>query len=380
MTTFLQDEIARVPGESVIPTDTAALLATNPTWTLTGDVWETTTTSDVTVLDWWTTGQYTEAALTPRMGYVLTVDVHAPVDVQMRWLAHVTYDDDGIMDLADGAANTDPVTLIKGGDWTAVARAWNAPAGVTTGSFTTEITAPAGTPIKIRAPFAAPLDGPLVVGHVAGASFRTTDDLPGQVTFADDALNYGGTSGPGVRVEPADITGYTAAPGIGPAGSAMVISGGIGISGERTDLTVSQTAMQTRWEGSGRASFLRVEDDRVLAEAQRSDGVSAGVNVGDGSAQIWGGVGADAGRGPFGQIYTNDFISRIESRNAAGTVTALIEVQDGMAALASATGKLRFQVSADGATVSHERGGVPTQYNLDDRLAAIEARLDALET
>src|SRR5699024_5862649 len=188
---------------------------------LTGDVWETVATEDVTVLDWGT-----PAPVTPRMGYVLTVEVQTDQPAEVRWLIHQTYYDGGTLTLADGAANIDPTTPVTAGAWVATARAWDAPEGIVSGSFVTEVTAPVGTTIQLRAPFAAPLDGPLTIragaisadkiegghftgetfegGSFVGGEFRTSDNLPGSVRIADDAFNYSGRTLPGIEIIPED--------------------------------------------------------------------------------------------------------------------------------------------------------------------------------
>src|SRR5699024_7808631 len=132
MTTFLDDEIGRVPGESGSPTDSAAIRAVNRAWSGTGVVWVTVATEAVTVLDW-----CTPAPVTPRMGYVLTVEVQTDQPAEVRWLIHQTYYDGGTLTLADGAANIDPTTPVTAGAWVATARAWDAPEGIVSGSFVT---------------------------------------------------------------------------------------------------------------------------------------------------------------------------------------------------------------------------------------------------
>ena len=65
-------------------------------------------------------------------------------------------------------------------------------------------------------------------GTFTGGLFKTSDALPGQVEFADDALstNLDVTTGPGIRVVPGDATGFEYMPGIGPSTSGLMIYGG----------------------------------------------------------------------------------------------------------------------------------------------------------
>src|SRR5690606_11858483 len=66
-------------------------------------------------------------------------------------------------------------------------------------------------------------------GTFTGGLFKTSDSLPGQVEFADDAyvthLDGGGTY-PGLRITPADTSGLSHPPAIGPGPSGLTIYGG----------------------------------------------------------------------------------------------------------------------------------------------------------
>lgn len=64
-------------------------------------------------------------------------------------------------------------------------------------------------------------------GEFVGGSFRTSDALPGQVTFSDTA-NQGS---PGIAVEPDDSSGYDVLPSVGPGPDHMSISGGVSTEG-----------------------------------------------------------------------------------------------------------------------------------------------------
>lgn len=382
MTTFLQDEIGRVPGASVIPTDTAAILAANPAWTLAGDVWETVTTEDMTVLEW-----VGDAPLTPRMQYALTIDVNVSVDASVRWLVHQTYYDGGTLTLADGAANIDPTTPVTAGAWTATARAWNAPEGIESGHFTTEVTAPIGTLIQLRAPFAAPLDGPLQIragaisaetieggaftgetftgGEFIGGEFRTSDTLPGQVTLADDAVG----GGPGIRIDPIDATGITTPPGVSPSMNGMVVSGGVSTEGRTSfaRLTPSYTLIrQSSTDETGPATWIRVEDGALsmhtVPDVATPTVNRSGISVADGVINIV----SSPGTGSVAAVNANHVNSRLYYKSATGAVgimaTGLLGTY--MEYTEPNGDSRRLSIDADGAWVEATEGGVTKKFNL----------------
>lgn len=294
MSTFFADEVSRLPGESVIPTDTATLEAVNPAWTLAGGVWTATIPDEgVVTLDWWTTSQYAQSPLTPRMGYILTIEVNADQDATVRWLAHVTYQDGGTLPLADGAANHDADTPIMAGAWQVTARAWDAPAGVTSGSFSVEVSAPIGTLVQLRAPMAAPLDGPLVVraDRVVARSIETSPD--GDIGVVIDNAAWQGFPGvvfnrtyPGMSHPPA-LAAYTA-DGRGFEGGALVLHGGrVPGGGEsRIGATPTVTSAYTRSADAATWSLVETKTSRATLVHQAPTG-SAVCAVDDAGAAIY---------------------------------------------------------------------------------------------
>src|SRR5699024_5814670 len=62
-------------------------------------------------------------------------------------------------------------------------------------------------------------------GEFVGGEFRTSDDLPGRVTLADDAYINSTTAvaHPGIRVEPLDTSHMARPPGIGPGGRRLYV-------------------------------------------------------------------------------------------------------------------------------------------------------------
>ena len=112
-------------------------------------------------------------------------------------------------------------------------------------------------------------------GEFVGGEFRTSDNLPGQVTLADDAyIDMGsGNQYPGIRVEPFSLDGYLRPPGIGPNVNGMVISGGQGTSGSQVYTIMAQSAAQTIWRGgAGNRSALIAQSGTAQIQADDGDG------------------------------------------------------------------------------------------------------------
>src|SRR5699024_8182416 len=83
-------------------------------------------------------------------------------------------------------------------------------------------------------------------GEFVGGEFRTSDNLPGQVTLSDTAAQ----GRPGLSIEPDDSTGYDILPSIGPADGWFEIDGGRSTSGERTSITMSPSYSLIRADGA----------------------------------------------------------------------------------------------------------------------------------
>ena len=333
MTTFFEDEVSRLPGETVIPA--AGVEANNPAWTLTNGVWSTTVPEQgVAVLDWWATNQAAEHPLTPRMTYLLAATLTVSEDVDVRWLVHVTYEDQGTGTLADGAANVDPTTRVPAGDPVETARQWTAPQGVASGSFTIEITGTPGTTVTLAAPVAAPLDGPLSVGNVVGATFRTSDDLPGQVTFSDTAAE----GAPGISIAPVNASGMVRLPYIAPGLGGISVFGGESGAGDSAEVYARPTYAGMYGSGAD-GSWSRVQATKHIAGLTRS------------------GTGGDTGTI---QVYPGFSVVECVWEGVTRTLS----------------------VGSSGFRMTTVAGGVTTTVNLGelaDRIASLEARVTALE-
>ena len=85
-------------------------------------------------------------------------------------------------------------------------------------------------------------------GEFVGGEFRTSDQLPGQVTLANDAYinSTTGVAHPGIRVEPLDTSAMVRPPGIGPGDLGLYVDGGSDTSGRRSYLRASPTAALMR--------------------------------------------------------------------------------------------------------------------------------------
>lgn len=246
-------------------------------------------------------GPWSGVALEPGAVYVLAVEVLAPGETTVGWGVTAADENGGEYVLADPS----DTETVPGGQWVTVTRALPAPAFPTTAAVT--LTVPAGT--QTRNPSMSARTGRTVLtvpgdvlaenimasggivagtpdgarveltdqglvsydstgaetasiagegGELVGGEFRTSDNLPGQVTLADDAYinSDSGVAHPGVRVEPLDTSDMVRPPGIGPGDLGLYVDGG------------SDT--------SGRHSYLRASPGGSLMRSFREDGTIGG--------------------------------------------------------------------------------------------------------
>lgn len=100
-------------------------------------------------------------------------------------------------------------------------------------------------------------------GEFVGGSFRTSDNLPGQVTLSDTAAD----GAPGIAVEPEDPSGYSALPSIGSAETGMTVSGGTSTTGDFSGIEAA-------------ADRIRIFQRSVDGHGSWIDGASDQVDIG----------------------------------------------------------------------------------------------------
>ena len=150
---------------------------------------------------------------------------------------------------------------------------------------------PAGARIEIRSTGfhafngtgteTAHIDG--AEGTFVGGEFRTSDNLPGQVTLSDTAAS----GGPGISVAPVNAAGYTELPFVGPAGGGVRVSGGKNAAGESSFVSANPTAA-TLQAVNGSGAWTQISTDSLVASLVRygADGSAGRVGVYPGFAII----------------------------------------------------------------------------------------------
>ena len=205
-------------------------------------------------------------------------------------------------------------------------------------------------------------------GEFVGGEFRTSDQMPGQVTLSNTA-NQGS---PGISIEPEDDTGYDVLPSIGPGADDMRISGGVSTAGDMAGAQFRAGGTSFYWNGPGATgggswatvadgeAGLRYRPDRTNADyesairARADDAVvySEGPNgTGFLSASPLGGLVQYVGPG--------DPAARVESRAKADPEYLMLERK-----IPGVNDRHRLILDDDGVWVQTVFGPNPVSYNL----------------
>ena len=146
---------------------------------------------------------------------------------------------------------------------------------------------PAGARIEIRSTGfhafngvgteTAHIDG--AEGVFVGGEFRTSDQLPGQVILADDALttHYDPQPRPGIGITPTSPSGFESLPGIGPSVSGLTIYGGkkSGAGSSLVQAHPESVFLRTMREDGTTAGTVATTTDLTQMQTYREDGSSA---------------------------------------------------------------------------------------------------------
>ena len=114
-------------------------------------------------------------------------------------------------------------------------------------------------------------------GSFVGGEFRTSDNLPGQIRLADDAYVThfdGGGTFPGMRITPADASGFSQLPAIGPGDQGLTIYGGRGTGGGSSIVQCNPTEslMRTFRDDSTVGGVIQTSPTASLMRTYREDG------------------------------------------------------------------------------------------------------------
>ena len=300
--------------------------AQNPGWVLDGNTWSGEGSLHLHEGD-----PYTGPIITSDTTHVVTADVMASSEVTVTWAVY--------LGTSDGDVTLGPWSeTIPAGAWVTVWQEVRTPPGTLGGSpaFT------ATGPVQVRAPRASLVmdqtvvrqvvagdpDGARVVlagdaltaydqtgtetariagegGEFVGGSFRTSDQLPGQVTLYDTGFEdplESGIPGPGVGVTQRNPDGFTRFPGVGPSWGGMTVSGGRDATGRWATVEASPTSSTLRAVdgGGGGAGYIStaVGESRILASGP--DGES-------------------------GEVRSSPTSSRLQTRAAGGAVASQVD-------------------------------------------------------
>ena len=117
-------------------------------------------------------------------------------------------------------------------------------------------------------------------GEFVGGEFRTSDNLPGRVTLADDAYinSDTGVAHPGIRVEPLDTSVMVRPSGIGPGDLGLYVDGGSDTSGRHSYLRASPggSLMRSFREDGTPGGETFTSPDSALMRTYREDGTNGG--------------------------------------------------------------------------------------------------------
>lgn len=119
-------------------------------------------------------------------------------------------------------------------------------------------------------------------GEFVGGEFRTSDNLPGQVAIADDAVDNdfdGRTLGPGIRVTPTDTSDMVYPASIGPTTHGLTIYGGRRTTGGRSIVQCNPGAsfLRTFREDGTTGGEVQTSVNESFMRTYRADGTIGGV-------------------------------------------------------------------------------------------------------
>ena len=118
-------------------------------------------------------------------------------------------------------------------------------------------------------------------GTFTGGLFKTSDALPGQVVFADNAYNPSILTDdktlPGLRVVPPETSGFVKFPGIGSLHGNLVVDGGRSTTGAFSNIVVNpwESSIQTNGGKDAGGNAIYTSLDEAGIQTSRLDGTKA---------------------------------------------------------------------------------------------------------
>ena len=207
-------------------------------------------------------------------------------------------------------------------------------------------------------------------GTFTGGLFKTSDALPGQVEFADDAYVdhfEGGKTLPGLRIVPIDTSETNLPAAIGPSEYGLTIFGGRNTSGGSSIVQCHPDAsfMRTFRPDGAEAALIQATSDASFMQATKSDGAVGGqVTAAQGFAQM-----VTRGSGEArGVLYANPTSAYIRTVNANNVTTGRLHADATESYIYSnAGGTQRYlTVDATGVWVKTNKSGSWEWWNLEE--------------
>lgn len=206
---------------------------------------------------------------------------------------------------------------------------------------------------------------------VEGGEIVTTNVGDGQITLSDtgfiDPANQ--VAHPGIRVTPADSSGYVTPPGIGPNENGMILTGGRTTNGGRGFSIYTQTSATHSYQRGLSRSNVTVRDRLAYLDADDGTGNRGELRATPGFARVRTG----AADGAYGVIEATPSYAVAATRDPAGNYMSQIR-STGREAVLWSTGSdglgRILSVDSDGVWVKAERPNNPgfwDFYNLDPK-------------
>ena len=187
-------------------------------------------------------------------------------------------------------------------------------------------------------------------GTFTGGLFKTSDALPGQVEFADDAYVdhfEGGKTLPGLRIVPIDTSETNLPAAIGPSEYGLTIFGGRNTSGGSSIVQCHPDAsfMRTFRPDGAEAALIQATSDASFMQATKSDGAVGGqVTAAQGFAQM-----VTRGSGEArGVLYANPTSAYIRTVNANNVTTGRLHADATESYIYSNAGGSQRYLTVDG--------------------------------
>ena len=188
-------------------------------------------------------------------------------------------------------------------------------------------------------------------GTFTGGLFKTSDALPGRVTFADGAyVPSWGAAGqvyPGLRVEPIDTSATSVPPGIGSYGDGVIVDGGKSVSGGSSYIIANPTAslMRTFRENGAVGGVIQTSPTQSLVRTYREDGTVGGESLMEpGFAQMT----ARASGNTRGVLYASPTNAYIRTVNASNVTTGRLHADATESYIYSNAGGSQRYLTVDG--------------------------------